>query len=204
VNIIFLLFGLGALLYGILLLVDSSILGDMGLLSEQTAIVMISVGSCITLLALMGLIGARCQVKCCLKFYGWILLAVVLAQITALILVLTDVVNLDEIVASAYKLTPVDTRLDIQDSSGCCGLYSFNDTFAVLPCPPASITDKVPCLSQLVDNYFKVNGAFGYIYIAVLGLQVIGLLVSWCELCAVRRLREREKKSAHLIATNFE
>ncbi len=133
---------------------------------------------------------------------------------------------------------------------------------------------RVPCLSQLVDNYFKVSainrifvssniffsvwqsgewcfwlhlhrrsGSPGQLRICLcsrrlhlllylcihsivssisccrnctiwlliticfdfrLSWQVIGLLVSWCELCAVRRLREREKKSAHLIATNFE
>jgi hypothetical protein len=65
-------------------------------------------------------------------------------------------------------------RCSLQLSYGCCGLYSFNDTFAGKPCPDNSTTGALPCMPKLITAF---KGSFGTIgtFSLIVGIIMSGL-----------------------------
>ena len=145
--------------------------------SDGTAYFSLAIGSSITTLALLGIIGAKAESACMLKLYSIFLGVLVAVQSLLFLLVIFEVISVDDLVASSWRVADDDFRNDIQVGSNCCGLYEFDDKYAIEPCPETA-TDA--CLDHMVEEYFSVYGVFGYIFAAIGILQILTLIITAC------------------------
>jgi len=81
-----------------------------------------------------------------------------------------------DLLYSGWVIIANGGRVAMQNSYSCCGLYTWNDTYAGIPCPANTTTHGRPCMPQLVSDF---SGSFSSIgtFALIVGLVMLGLSI---------------------------
>jgi len=171
INVFFLIFG--AIIIG---LGAYTMAGDTGIYyskSLPTAIVVL--GCFILVLSFFGCFGAMKENRVLLLIYAVILLILFLCLLIVACVILADKAKVDSFLGDTWSSASPQTKAQLQSDFTCCGFYSYNDTFAVLPCPTGSTTGCLPTLENSLNSKLSLLGGFG-IFIAF--VQLFGVVLA--------------------------
>jgi len=111
--------------------------------------------------------------RCFVKLYVLVMVLLIIAQIAIGAFVVTQEDKVDSLITDKWSGTDVTGRLDFENQFSCCGLFAFNDTNAVLPCPSDS---QLGCIQKLKSNLQSQYRLAGGIALAFALVEVFGLL----------------------------
>jgi len=125
------------------------------------------VGILMVLVGGMGICGSAWENRALLGTYMMVIGIFVILILGAAIAILANTGSGEsDLLYSGWVIVANGGRVALQNDYSCCGLYTFNDTYAGSPCPPNSTTGARPCMPELVDAFdgsFRAIGTFALI-----------------------------------------
>jgi len=135
-------------------------------------------GSFLLLISLLGGLGALTQSRCVLWIYVLLMSLMALIDLIVSSYALSKTNNGETFVTQAFTASPIGIRDDLQKTFQCCGLKTYMDEYAALPCP-ASAGDNITgtaCLEPMVrqfDAYGTGVPTFGLVLFFILLLVIV-------------------------------
>jgi hypothetical protein len=102
----------------------------------------IAIGFFVVLLSGMGCFGAYYERKWILIIYAIVLFLLLVAELALGVAIFLQRDHASEYVSEAWGSLPNPVRVRVQNQFDCCGLLTFNDTLAGLPCPSTSFVNS--------------------------------------------------------------
>jgi len=109
-----------------------------------------------------------------------VMFALIVCQIGIAAMIVTRSNDVKTLISNKWDGLDVDHRLQLEDQFSCCGLFAFNDTAAVQPCPTDS---DQGCVDRLKDDLHKEMLAVGAAALAFAILEILGVLCA-CSLAS--------------------
>jgi len=126
----------------------------------------------------MGLCGSAWENRALLGTYMMVIGLFVVLLLGAAIAVLASTKSESGLLYSGWVIIANGGRVALEVDYNCCGLYTWNDTFAGQPCPMnTTAASGVPCMPLMVADMsgsFSSIGTFGLIVsLIMLGLSIV-------------------------------
>jgi len=172
---------------------------------QQLGIGLMVLGGFTLLVSFLGCCGAMQRSRCFVKLYVIILLLLIIAQAAIGAFIVTEESKVDTLITDKWSDTDVAGRSDFQNQFSCCGLFAFNDTNAVQPCPNDSTLGCVQKLKSNLQSQYRLAGGialafalvevFGLLFACILMRQLAPPTTEQLEAERLRQAREVNRKN---------
>jgi len=186
INIFFILIGFVLLVYGGWYYNFNTAATELA--GTTWAAFVIVLGICILGIGIIGLVGAKYQNRVVLFIYFAVIIILFILTLSAGAWVLSLKGQESSLITTAWNAAPSNVRLAAQGAYSCCGLASYNDTLAALPCPAAA---TAPCLPILVGQVAQYYSSFGALLLIVCITFFGDIGLTWWLFKVLNRLKAR-------------
>lgn len=147
---------------------------------------MLSIGFFIFLIASLGFCGAYQRSLFWLYCYSFVVLLLIIAEITLVIIVTTNVIDLDTFVEDRWADLDNDSRVTVQDRFHCCGYPGYNEDIGI-PCP--TLDEALGCSEALEDYIDEFMLECAIVAGCVAFLEIMMFTLGCCLSRVVRKQR---------------
>jgi len=160
-----------------------------GFIKENLGLGLMIVGAAALIISLLGCLAAKIGSRCMVLLYALVMLVLILCQVGIAAMVVTHGNDVTKLVQDKWDDLSSPDQLALEQQFDCCGLNSFNDTRAALPCPAGSDDGCVDKLkSDLRRELLGVGGAT----LAFAIIEVVGVLCACLLACRIKDAGEAE------------
>lgn len=142
----------------------------------------IVLGVFVILLSFLGCCGAKFNNRIVLCLYALVLVLLILIQIIVASVILANSDQAKSWLQDGWEDADPIKRGNAQKDFDCCGLRTYNDSFAVQPCPEPKDPTAAPqaCLEKLENEINKRLNPLGAIVLTFAFLQISGVIFALC------------------------
>lgn len=169
--------------------------------SRQLPIAALVLGAVVIFISFLGCCGAKANSRCGLLIYALILIVIIIVQVVIASIILADSSKANKWLTNGWKDSENDVRVDVQNQFKCCGLETFNDTYAGAPCP-TNLVESVPCLDKLKDEIKSRLNILGAIGLAFGLFQLFGVVFACCLKSSIEKQQKEEAETADIKKVN--
>jgi len=146
---------------------------------QQFGIGLMVLGVATFVISFLGCCGSKQRSRCLLMLFVVVMLLLIICQVAIGAFVVTQQDRVDSLITDKWEGTDDAGRLNMENTFDCCGLWKFNDSKAVQPCPNESDQGCIEKLkSTLRANYRLAGGiALAFAIIEIFGLVFACILV---------------------------
>jgi len=146
---------------------------------QQFGIGLMVLGVFTFVVSFLGCCGSMQRSRCVLVLFVVVMLLLIISQLAIGAFIVTQQDKIDTMISDKWDNTDAAGRLNLENSFECCGLWTFNDTNAVQPCPNQSDQGCIEKLkSTLRSNYRLAGGvALAFALIEIFGLVFACMLI---------------------------
>jgi len=169
-----------------------------GLSGTEIPAGVIVLGVFIMFLSFIGCFGAWKESRLFLGCYFFFLMVLTILLFAVGLAVYSKREEAGAYMYDGWVLAPQDVRISFQNQLGCCGLVTFNDTLAGLPCPIAlqlnsSTGNYAACLPLMTSLFRDSMQQLGGVAVAFAVLMFLGMIF----VCVLMRgIRQKSAKEA--------
>jgi len=167
-NILFICSGFAVMVYGAYAYSEQLA----ALTGSQWAILSLSIGTVIMVIAIVGILGAKYELRLFLILYLFLVVCAWLMTFVAGAYLLSKEGHEGDFVTSGWNAASNSLRITLENTYSCCGFMNFNDSH--IACPPNT---SIPCYNSLVAAFKSHYNSFGITAILLaIFLMLAGLL----------------------------
>jgi len=173
---------------------------------QEFGLALIVLGVFTFIVSFVGCCGSMQRSRCLLKLFMVIMLLLIITQIAIGAFVVTEQDKVDSLITDKWDQTDASGRVDFEKSFSCCGLFSFNDSNAVQPCPNDSNLGCVEKLKSTLRSQYRLAGgvALAFALFEVFGLVFACILVRQLAPPTAEQLEaERLRQAREVNRQNF-
>jgi len=139
-------------------------------------------GSFLLLISLLGGLGALTQSRCVLWIYVLLLGLLTLIDLIVSSYALSKANQGESFVTQAFTASPPGIREALQQTWACCGLATYKDEYAVLPCPDGrgeNATVGLACLGPMVEQFNAYGTGVPTFGLILFFLLLVVIILAW-------------------------
>jgi len=158
-------------------------------LRQNLGLGLIVLGAAVLIISFLGCMGAKCASRSMILLYALVMMLVIICQIGIAAFVVTRSNDVNSLVTTRWDDLATAQQQQLEQQFGCCGLNSFNDSRAALPCPAGTDTG---CVDKLHNDLRHELLAVGGAALAFAIVEVLGVLCACSLAAAIKGAAEAE------------
>jgi len=85
----------------------------------------------------------------------------------------------ESFVTQAFSASPPGIREALQQTFSCCGLVTYKDEYAAIPCPLGSDNSTTPCLEPMVQQFNAYGTGVPTFGLILFFLLLVVIILAW-------------------------
>jgi len=150
-------------------------------------------GAFLLMISLLGVLGSLTKSRCVLWIYVLLMILIALIDLIISSYAISKLNDSESLVADAWAASPTGIREDLQETFSCCGLETYKDKEAALPCPADAGDNETgtACLDPMAAQFTAYGtGVPTFGLILFFGLLVVIVLAWWLIRSIAAAIRE--------------